>query len=245
MTVQHKGTVRLIPVALLSPVRVICDALQRALAKETTIRVLPASSLGAVANACRADSTLIVLCDGTSPAALHFLGTATHRFGKCRVIVFGLHQAAEYRRFCPKLKARALVARAASLKELVTAIDVVHRGAEFVSPTLGAELARFSATRHSIPRSFLTERERDVADLLVSGQSNKAIAVHLRMSENTVRVHVGHILAKLQAPDRRVAAEIISRSQRHVSRPNARGVRLQLSRPRHTRDEILRLGNRD
>ena len=48
----------------------------------------------------------------------------------------------------------------------------------------------------------LTERERAVFGLLAAGRSNREIAKELYLSEGTVKVHVGHILAKLDLRDR-------------------------------------------
>jgi DNA-binding NarL/FixJ family response regulator len=48
----------------------------------------------------------------------------------------------------------------------------------------------------------LTERERDVFTQLAAGRSNREIATDLLVSEGTVKIHVGRILAKLELRDR-------------------------------------------
>ena len=52
----------------------------------------------------------------------------------------------------------------------------------------------------------LTERERQVLDHLASGQSNKVIAKALDISHNTVKLHVRHIMDKLNLRSRVEAA---------------------------------------
>ncbi|BCL81026.1 DNA-binding response regulator [Ktedonobacteria bacterium brp13] len=52
----------------------------------------------------------------------------------------------------------------------------------------------------------LTERETDVLRLLAQGQSNKEIARHLNLVEDTVKTHVRHILSKLGVQSRTQAA---------------------------------------
>ena len=52
----------------------------------------------------------------------------------------------------------------------------------------------------------LTDRERDVLVLLAQGCSNKDIARHLTIGEQTVKTHIGHILNKLGVSSRTQAA---------------------------------------
>jgi DNA-binding NarL/FixJ family response regulator len=56
----------------------------------------------------------------------------------------------------------------------------------------------------------LTEREREVLDLIAAGQPNRSIAKRLFLSDKTVRNHVSNIFAKLQVADR---AEAIVRAR--------------------------------
>jgi DNA-binding NarL/FixJ family response regulator len=56
------------------------------------------------------------------------------------------------------------------------------------------------------PMAPLTAREVDVLRVLVEGRTNRAISVELGLSPATVKVHVGHIVAKLGARDRTQAA---------------------------------------
>jgi len=55
----------------------------------------------------------------------------------------------------------------------------------------------------------LTEREREVLELLARGYDNRRIARELYLSDKTVRNHVSNVLARLDAPDR---AEAILRA---------------------------------
>lgn len=62
--------------------------------------------------------------------------------------------------------------------------------------------------RRSATGSDLTRREREVLALLVEGLSNAEIGERLHLSTATVRLHVGHLLVKLGAPNRTAAAVI-------------------------------------
>ena len=64
-------------------------------------------------------------------------------------------------------------------------------------------LAYFTAPT-APPQVFpqLTDREREVLDLVAQGRANPAIAARLGLSQKTVRNHVSNILTKLQVADR-------------------------------------------
>ena len=69
----------------------------------------------------------------------------------------------------------------------------------------------------SIPHeqgSSLTAREMSVVRAIQLGKSNKVIAYNLNMTENTVKVHVRHIMAKLKAKNR---TEVAIMSEKHIS----------------------------
>ena len=58
----------------------------------------------------------------------------------------------------------------------------------------------------SEPAALLTEREREVLTLLGQGMTNKEIAACLSRSPNTIKIHVSHILEKLNLRSRTEAA---------------------------------------
>ena len=65
--------------------------------------------------------------------------------------------------------------------------------------------------------STLTRREREILDLLGSGASNVQIATALVISENTVKVHVRHILEKLDARNRFEAVLKVQRAASYAA----------------------------
>ncbi|MEU5883385.1 response regulator transcription factor [Spirillospora sp. NPDC047279] len=92
--------------------------------------------------------------------------------------------------------------------DLLTAIRVVAAGEGLLAPTvtrrLIAEFARRPEPSQPFARELdgVTEREREVLTLIARGLSNTEIAEHLRLGLATVKTHIGHLLAKLQARDR-------------------------------------------
>ena len=69
-------------------------------------------------------------------------------------------------------------------------------------------LGRPQLIGHPVPD--LTEREREVLDLIARGLTNSAIAQKLVLSEKTVRNHVSNVFGKLQVADR---AEAVARAR--------------------------------
>lgn len=95
--------------------------------------------------------------------------------------------------------------------DLVDAIQRVAKGEMVVAPALMLKLANMldstqqSQSRESLMVS-LTEREREILEHLARGESNKAIARKLDISHDTVKLHVRHILSKLNLTSRVEAA---------------------------------------
>lgn len=92
--------------------------------------------------------------------------------------------------------ARAYLLKDAATEELLNTIRVVHSGEKRITIDAGAKLAEHMAG----PR--LTEREREVLNLMAKGYTNPEIAALLFVAEGTVKFHVKHILSKLNVNDR-------------------------------------------
>ena len=105
--------------------------------------------------------------------------------------------------------ARGYLIKGADGAELVRAIEAVAAGdAVYGGPVASRIRALLVGPREPAGPPFpeLTEREREVLDLLAAGMRNHAIAHRLGLSEKTVRNHVSTVLTKLQVPDRTAAA---------------------------------------
>ena len=97
-------------------------------------------------------------------------------------------------------------------EEVVGAIERAARGELVVAPAMTLKLAQMlrsggegGADRKGLINS-LTDRERQILDRLARGESNKAIARALDISHDTVKLHVRHILSKLNLTSRVEAA---------------------------------------
>ncbi len=95
--------------------------------------------------------------------------------------------------------------------EVIEAIGRAARGELVVAPAMAVRLAQMwqNDQKGSVKRdlvSTLTEREREVLEHVARGKSNKVIAQALDISHNTVKLHVRHIMAKLDLNSRVEAA---------------------------------------
>jgi DNA-binding NarL/FixJ family response regulator len=105
--------------------------------------------------------------------------------------------------------ARGYVLKGADQAEMLRAIRAVASGEALFGPTTARRLMNFfAAPRPSAPpQAFpdLTDREREVLDLIAQGLNNAEIARKLVITNKTVRNHVSNIYSKLQVADRAAA----------------------------------------
>ena len=90
-------------------------------------------------------------------------------------------------------------------RELVAAIRQVHTGKKCIAPVVATHLAEYVAD------DSLTPREVEILQLVAAGNRNLDIANTLSIAEDTVKVHVKHLMAKLGANDRTEAVVIAVR----------------------------------
>ena len=102
--------------------------------------------------------------------------------------------------------ARGYVLKETPHDTLLKAIEKVAAGETFVDPALIPSLATGRDGQE-----ILTQREREILQLLADGMSNADVATKLFISQETVKSHVRHILAKLEADTRTHAVAIALR----------------------------------
>jgi DNA-binding NarL/FixJ family response regulator len=98
--------------------------------------------------------------------------------------------------------ARGYLLKSMPPKELVEVIRQVHAGKKRIPPQLAAQLAEHLGDED------LTTREVEVLNQIARGNRNRDIAEKLFITEETVKVHIKHIMEKLGASDRTQAVAI-------------------------------------
>ena len=126
------------------------------------------------------------------------------------VLVLTMHANDEAVFAALRAGARGYLIKGADGAELVRAIESVAAGEAVYGPEVANRIIGFFT---GTPDAYaaqafpdLTDRERDVLELMAVGLRNHAIAERLALSEKTVRNHVSSVLLKLQVPDRTAAA---------------------------------------
>jgi DNA-binding NarL/FixJ family response regulator len=128
-----------------------------------------------------------------------------------RVIVLSMHSDESYVVRALRAGARGYLLKEATDDDLLPAVRAVARGKTFFSPAVSAMLLE-DHVRHLQQRGLedsyhlLTDREREVLQLLAEGRSNKEVAAALNVGLSTIETHRANLMQKL---DLHNTAEIV------------------------------------
>lgn len=127
------------------------------------------------------------------------------------VIILTVSDAEEDMGAALRAGARGYLLKDMEPDDVVEAIQRAARGELVIAPAMTLKLAHMlqSAQRNTAledPLALLTVREREILQHLSRGETNKAIARVLNISHDTVKLHVRHILSKLNLTSRVEAA---------------------------------------
>jgi DNA-binding NarL/FixJ family response regulator len=154
----------------------------------------------------------VILMDVQMPVKTGLAATyeiaALGRTETSRVIILTTFELDEYVYEALRAGASGFLLKRAPPADLVSGIRVVAAGDALLAPSITRRLIDRFAAQPS-PRSqdvsilkTLTEREREVFELIAQGRSNSEIADGLFLTEGTVKTHVKHIFDKLEVHDR-------------------------------------------
>jgi DNA-binding NarL/FixJ family response regulator len=127
---------------------------------------------------------------------LEAVSTIRAEWPRARIIILTTYDGDEDVYRALQAGAQAYLLKGMPRSELLNTIRAVHAGHKRIPPEVAVKLAEH------ISASELTERERDVLELIVAGSSNKEIGEKLIITEGTVKAHVNSILGKLGVNDR-------------------------------------------
>jgi two-component system response regulator NreC len=128
------------------------------------------------------------------------------RFPEIRVVILTMHENHQYLMQIVKAGATGAVLKRSAGTELLTAIRAASHGESYFSPSIAKMMLEDYRVRldrdHVDDPEVLTEREREVLQLVAEGKSNQEIADALVVSIKTVQTHRAHIMEKLDMHDR-------------------------------------------
>ncbi|MFN2160209.1 MAG: response regulator [Anaerolineales bacterium] len=123
-----------------------------------------------------------------------------------RVIILTMYEDDDSVFAAMRAGARGYILKGADQDELLRAIRGVSSGEAIFGPAIATRMMNYfsglklDSEREAYPE--LTDREREVLDLIARGENNASIAKTLTISQKTVRNHVSNIFNKLQVADR-------------------------------------------
>jgi len=123
-------------------------------------------------------------------------------FPTAKVIILSSHDLPEEVFQAFQAGVRGYLLKDVLVEELARAIKSVAAGQKHVPPEIARKLAEHTAG------SDLTEREREVLQMLVKGLNNREIGRALNCSENTAKFHIKNIYVKLQVCERTEAVTV-------------------------------------
>jgi DNA-binding NarL/FixJ family response regulator len=146
----------------------------------------------------------VVIMDIAMPLLNGIEATAqiVKRNPKVGIIILSMHSDEDYLLSALTAGAKGYLLKDSAEVDLVRAIEAVKKGAPFFSPeisrTMLEDYMRFLQQRNlQDSYDLLTEREKEVLQLLAEGKSNKEVAAILDLSVYTVDTHRTHLMQKL------------------------------------------------
>ncbi len=153
----------------------------------------------------------VLLLDSLSASLtdLQLIRDVVNQMSQVKVLLVGMDENEET--FINSIRAGVVgyVLRDASMKDVVAAVRAVAHGEAVCPPRLCLSLFNFVSREYvEVPcaritvRLGLTRRQQQLVPLIAKGLSNKEIASHLNLSEQTIKNHIHRMLHKMGATDR-------------------------------------------
>lgn len=144
----------------------------------------------------------LVIMDVRLPGMDGVAATAAilREFPDAAILMLSTHAGEEEIYRAMQAGARGYVLKSVMREDLLRAIREVHAGRRHLDPIVASHLAERLSHRS------LTARELEVLRMVAKGWGNKEIASALNIAEVTVKLHVSHVLEKLNVKDRTEAA---------------------------------------
>ena len=201
------------------PLRIL--GMQTVFEQAADIEVVPLSVPGAL----QEDALSLVLIDAHCTEFLFELLASFRRSRPLtKLIVMGSSMEFDYIQQVIGSGAKGYLSETASVSEIKMAMDVVRDGSVWAPRKVLARLldARAEMRAAASGEVQFTPRERDVLELLTTGQSNREIAKALGLAEVSIKAHVGRLLRKVGVSNRiSLSVHVLARNVSILAAPSA------------------------
>jgi two-component system response regulator NreC len=122
------------------------------------------------------------------------------RHPRLGILVLTIHDEEHYLREFLRIGARGFMVKTSTGSELIEAIRKIHRGGQYVDPSMSHHLIANYIGRQQRPKEgldLLTGREREICSYLAAGYTNAEVADALGISKRTVETHRAAIMSKV------------------------------------------------
>jgi DNA-binding NarL/FixJ family response regulator len=193
---SHKTTIRILSV---DDHPLIREGVAALIANQTDMQLAGEASSGSEAiEQFRMIKPDVTLMDLQMPdmSGIDAIIAIRHEDASAKIIVLTTYDGDALAQRALKAGAQAYVLKGLVRKDLLETIRAVHAGLKRIHPDVATQLA------HHTGEEALTAREIEVLALIAAGNSNRSVAVHLSITEDTAKGHVKSIIAKLGVNDR-------------------------------------------
>jgi two-component system response regulator NreC len=193
-----------IRVVLVDDHALVRQGFRRIIEDDPDIQVIGEAGNGmdAVALVKRTDPDVVVM-DMAMPEmnGLHATLEMLKQRPATRILILSMYSDEQYVRNALDAGAKGYILKNAIENDLTRAVKAVAAGEQYLSPELSSVLIQAiqngSFDKSTDPYERLTQREKQVLQLIANGKSNKEIAVMLDLSVNTVAVHRANLMSAL------------------------------------------------
>jgi DNA-binding NarL/FixJ family response regulator len=136
------------------------------------------------------------------PPATEVIAYLREHCPNTRVLVLTAHDDEVYVRKMINTRVNGYLLKEEAPETVIRAIRAIMNGDTWFSRSVMEKLAQQPVEPQISPEQLLTERERQILDLLANGWDNARIANQLNLAEQTVRNHLSRMYAKLEVRSR-------------------------------------------
>ena len=151
----------------------------------------------------------VALLDIEMPGATGLEVAAALEDHAAGIVLLTMHDDAATVRRATDVGAEGYLSKTASTDEVLTAVRSVASGGSYLSPEIAAKVMRLAGREGD--GTNLTEREREILELLSAGNRVAEIAAELFLSTKTVKNHLTNVYAKLEV---QTAAQAVAEAYR-------------------------------